>query len=222
LTGEPTAAELDFLLARVEAAIAQEKGVFAWLRSMPTRLRIVLAGSATGAMAAALGLASPRVDLAVYPQWRLLLSAGVLAAVLGGLIVLNLRPLQRPELSMRAPLFVFAALAVPFLIALLPEVRLAHPVAFRDAHDCLLLGSLSGALLMVLLRALDRLKSDARSLLVPAAAGGILANFALSFHCPVVSPLHLVLIHAPIGVVLLFASTGLRSAGLRVARARRG
>jgi hypothetical protein len=213
-------AELDTLWKRVESAIAHETGVGAWLRSMPTRWRVILASGVAVVMPVILGFASPRSDLEAYPEMRLALSMGAFAVLLGVLIVLNLRPLQRPELSTRALIFAFVALAVPFLIALLPEVRLTHPVAFHDLHDCLLVGSICGGALMALLRALDRSIANARALLVPAAAGGILANVALSLHCPVVSPLHLALIHAPIGLVLLYGYKGLRSAKMRVARVR--
>ena len=75
---------------------------------------------------------------------------------------------------------------------------------------------------MGLLRVLDRSTTEGRSLLVPAAAGGILANIALFVHCPAVSPLHLVLIHAPVGLVLLLGYKGFRSTRSRIARLRGG
>jgi hypothetical protein len=220
--GAITEGELNALFRRVEGAIAREKGLAAWLRDMPTPWRIVLATSAAAVMAVAIAVASPRGDLEAYPQTRLLLSLGAFTVLLGTLIVHNLRPLQVPDLSARALIFAFVALVVPFLISLLPEARLTHPVVFRDAHDCLLVGCVSGAALMALLRALDRSTSDARSLLVPAAAGGILANVALFVHCPAVSPLHLALIHAPVGLVLLLGYKGFRSTSSRIARVRAG
>ncbi|HMJ54774.1 MAG TPA: NrsF family protein [Polyangiaceae bacterium] len=218
--GVATEAELDTLLQHVERVIAGEKGLAAWMRGMPTRWRVVLASSAAAALAVAFGVASPRLDLDAYPQTRLLLSVGAFLVLLGTLIVLNLRPLQRPELSTRSLIFAFVALAVPFLIALLPEAQLSSPVVRRDVHDCLLVGCICGAALMALLRVLDRSTSDARSLLVPAAAGGVLGNVALFFHCPAVSPLHLALVHAPTGFVLLFGYRGFRATKSRIARAR--
>jgi len=214
--------DLEALWRRVESTIAREKGLLAWMRSRSTQWRVSVAGVAAAVIAVTLATARLRVDIDVYPQTRLLLSVGSFALLLGALIVLNLRPLQRPDVSTYALLFALAAFTVPFAIALLPEATLAHHVAFRDAHDCLLLGTISGAVLMTLLRALDRSASHARALVVPAAAGGVLANLALSLHCPVVSPLHLALIHAPIGLVLLLGSKGLRATKQRFTRARTG
>jgi hypothetical protein len=212
--------EIDALWRRVQTAIAREKGPAAWLRNLPTGWRITVAWAGATAMTVTLAVASLRVDLGVYPQARLALTVGSLALLLGVLIALSLRPLQRRDISTRALVFALVALLAPFLISLFPEATLAQPVPFRDAHDCLLLGIIGGAALMMLLRVLDRSTSGARSLVVPAAAGGVLANLALSLHCPVVSPLHLTLIHAPIGLVLLFGSKGFRATKRRLTRAR--
>jgi hypothetical protein len=217
---DATRAELDALLYRVERAIAGENGRTARLRNLSTAQRLACVGMAAVAMTLAVALLTTRADIDVYPKERLLFSAAVFAALLAGLSWLHIRPLPRPPLSTRAIMLALGALALPWVIALLPEAHLVHAIIFRDAHDCLLLGTISGAALMTLLGVLDRSTSTSRSLLFPAAAGGALANLILTFHCPIVNPLHLAAIHAPIGVVLLFGSQGLRAARLRVARAR--
>ena len=213
-------AELDSLRHRVEGALQGERGLVAGLRSLPTRWRMLMAASAAATMALALAMLSPRVDFAVYPLGRMMASAAMCTVLLVAIIAQNLRPLQAPDRSRRALWLASVAIIAPFSIALLPEAKLAHPVAFHDAHDCLLLGTLGGAALMTLLGVLDRRESAHRSLLVPAAAGGMLANLALLFHCPVTSPLHLVVIHAPIGIVLFGGHKGFRAARMRIARAR--
>ena len=211
-------AELDFLWRRVENAVAHEKGWAAWLRSVPTRWRVIFAATAATGIAVTVLVTTPRGDLHAYPGARLLLSLGIFAVALIALITLELRPLQRPALSSRASVLALLALALPLSVALLPEAALNHPVVAHQQYDCGLVGLTCGGALIALLRALDR--SDAASVVIPAAAGGILANAALVFHCPAVSQLHLALAHAPIGLVLLFGYKGLRSARLRIARAR--
>jgi hypothetical protein len=217
---DATHAELEVLLDRVERAIAGENTAAGWLRNLSTARRMAIVAIAAAALTLALALVATRPDIDLYPRGRLLSVVAAFTALLGVLATVQLRPLPAPPLSVRGLVLALGALALPWVIALLPEVHLAHAVIFRDAHDCLLLGTLSGAVLMLLLWMLDRSTSSARSLLLPAAAGGALANLALTFHCPIVSPLHLAAIHAPIGVLLLFGSQSIRAVRLRMARAR--
>jgi hypothetical protein len=214
-------AELEPLRRRLESTLARERAWPARLRGLPTRWRILLAAVTAASMSIALGVLSPRVDLEVYPLARMLGSALVFAVVLAALLLRGLRPLQAPDRTSQALRWALVGLALPFAIAL-PEVHLARPVPFHDAHDCLLIGTVAGAVLMAVLAALDRKPAATRSLLVAASAGGILANLALSFHCPVTSPLHLVVIHAPIGLVLLCGYRGVRFARRHIARAATG
>jgi hypothetical protein len=217
---DATHAELEVLLGRVERVIAGENTVTGRLRNLSTARRIALVAIAAAAMTLALALVATRPDIDLYPKGRLLSAVAAFTALLGVLTTMQLRPLPAPPLSARGLVLALGALAVPWVIALLPEVHLAHAVVFRDAHDCLMLGTLSGAVLMVLLWMLDRSTSSVRSLVLPAAAGGALANLALTFHCPIVSPLHLAAIHAPIGVLLLFGAQSARAVRGRMARAR--
>jgi hypothetical protein len=63
-----------------------------------------------------------------------------------------------------------------------------------------------GGALLALLRGLDRgAHRGEHSVLLAAAAAGVLANLALCFHCPLTGPLHLATVHAPIGFVLFLS-----------------
>ena len=66
--GTPTEAELAGLLARVEAAIERERGVSAWLRALPTSLRVGMALSFAGLGALLTAALIRRVDFAAYPH----------------------------------------------------------------------------------------------------------------------------------------------------------
>jgi hypothetical protein len=172
-------------------------------------------------MMLALALVAMRPDIDLYPKGRLLSAIAIFTALVGVLATVQLRPLPAPPVSTRGFVLAIGALALPWVVALLPEAHLAHPAVFHDTNDCLLVGTMSGAALMVLLWMLDRSTSAARSLLLPAAAGGALANLALTFHCDILSPLHLAVIHAPVGILLLLGSQSIRAARLRTARERR-
>ena len=211
---------MESLRRRVEGALEGEKALTARLRNLPTRRRMLIAAGVATTMAAALAMLSSRVDLAVYPLGRLMASAAICAVLAAIMIAEDLRPLQAPDRSRRALFLAWVAIIAPFSIALPPEAKLAHSVPFHDAHDCLLIGTIGGAALMMLLGTLDRKAMRDRSLLVPAAAGGMLANLALLFHCPVTTPLHLAVIHAPIGLVLFGGYKGFRAARSRIARER--
>jgi hypothetical protein len=116
-----------------------------------------------------------------------------------------------------------ACFAAPFIGALMP----AHPLLYSvdtagtgNGGDCLALGVALGALVVLLMRALDRApESSFRSATLVAAAGGLAANLALLFYCRKPYPFHLAIEHAPIGFLLLFvcrlffARLSLRRAG---------
>ena len=62
-------------------------------------------------------------------------------------------------------------------------------------------------------------ETNLRAAALLSAAGGLTANLALVFHCPKTQPLHLLLVHAPIGLLLLVVSRRLL---LRLAPRRAG
>jgi hypothetical protein len=162
-----------------------------------------------------------RADFDAYPSWRLILNAVSYAGLLGLVSSLVLRPLHCPSASASWEVALLAtSLLAPFGWAAATPPILSHVVApAGGGRDCLLVGIALGAALIALFRALDRApQTDVRSAALLAAAAGLLANLALLFHCPRMPSLHLAFVHAPIGLLLLFAYRGLAEAGRRFAR----
>lgn len=204
--------------------VAGERGVRAWLRSRPTRARIAAALAATALVGLAVLLLAPRTDFDALPAAVYGLG---LAATLGALltvVVAFLHPLQRrPPGRGRIVLAACVALALPALLVLgapLHDAVDAHPESFDGqgadlvpcALRCFAFGLLLGAVVLVLLRLLDR--RDALSwprLLLLAGATGLVGNLALALHCPLVAPAHLLAGHAtvPLGALLALAPAAL-------------
>jgi hypothetical protein len=111
------------------------------------------------------------------------------------------------------------------VLLLLPEPKRAYPVDTAGAgKNCFVVGVALGVALLTLLRGLDRsAHRGENSVLLAAAASGLLANLALCFHCPLTGALHLATVHAPIGFVLLLSYRRLlRYLDLRSSRATAG
>jgi hypothetical protein len=192
------------LLGQTEALLDREEGAHSSLRSLSTAIRSLVAAAGTG-LAVALVLAFwRRNDLAILPAWQIALAAAVCIAPLSGLVWFLLAPLYRVEARPRvAAALIIAGLAVPFLWAMVPSLMFGHGQG-ATRHGCLFLGLGLGGLFIGLLRALDRVAdADPRSLVMGAAAGGLVANLALAFYCPETRVLHLALVHAPLGLLLL-------------------
>ena len=200
------------LRERLDEALARERGPFAWLRERPAVVRglpclLVLAAWLVQASAQ-----SVHRDLDAYPRGRLIaLLLSLLACGTIGLS-LSLRSLARraPPVA-REHAFIGAALLVPILLSLLPEVHSIGPWTGRGlgaellplALHCLGVGVGIALSLLVLLRLADREAHAARSRALLAAAGSAaFGNLVLFVRCPLDAPLHLLLGHAPLGIVL--------------------
>jgi hypothetical protein len=197
------------LLSAVESAVQDETGFVAWLRALPTPARLLTGLGA--AVIFAIGMASvrPRWSFGPMPIERVALVLGVLSVLTALLLRFALWPLQVATPSsrtMRGSLV--AAVLLPIYFALTPPnpeaVGLDAPGMAAATLGCFLFGALPGVLLVLTLRALDRNAHRALDVaLLAAACGGVAGNAALELHCPSVAPLHLLLGHATVGVVLV-------------------
>lgn len=200
----------------VRRTIADERGVLATLRAWSTPRKLVAATLLATATAAAVGVAKPRHDLgalAVAPFFAVLLSfvAFVTAGAVG-----RTRPLfRRPAAAWPYGLALAVAAAWMFLSGTLhdfapfaPSADDQAPHGVAAAIACLSTGLLAGAIPLVFLGALDRgpisLKERIPGVLIGAASGFL----ALKLHCPVVHPLHLILGHGSLALVLLVFALG--------------
>lgn len=204
--------ELAELLQQVEDELSKERGASAFLRSMPTWARVGLGLLVQLLLVAIFGLVRHRIDIEVYP-WQRLLGCALLFAVFTVLATwLILRPMHRPSPS-RAYLWVTISggLFGIFVMALLPPPLDVHPASLegtgndfvRRAAACLAYGTLTAAPASWMLGLMDRRTLWGSPLLVRVVGAGLLANLVLLLHCPLVSPMHLLVGHAAITFVFL-------------------
>ncbi|MFI5307108.1 MAG: hypothetical protein ACHQ53_07145 [Polyangiales bacterium] len=207
--GEPP--DVDALFAEVQQQMQAERGAGAFLRSRSTTTRVALVVGSAAVLVAMAALRFPRPDIELYPQSRMLLSLVTIGALGAACLWLAMRPLQLAAppawLFAGAPL---AGAAWLVLLYLLPEVRDGHPASFHlpgfgfavfRAVPCFVIGLGLALPFLSLLVSLDR-GGLARSSLM-AAGAGLLANFLLQVICPVTAPLHMLLGHLGVLVLLL-------------------
>lgn len=208
-------AEVESLLGQTEALLDREEGTLSRLRSLSTVSRNLIAAAGTALAVTLVLVFARRGDFDSLPGWQLALATAVYVLPLGGMVWLLLSPLYRVGPRPRqAAAVIAAAFALPFIWAVVPTLTFAHGQG-ATRHGCLFLGLGLGGLFVGLLRALDRAADgDPRSLAMGAAAGGLLANLALTFYCPETRILHLAIAHAPLGFLLLL----LYRRALRLAR----
>jgi hypothetical protein len=207
--GEGGAPDLTALRAGLDAELARERGWRAYLRSRATPVRVTAAGLWLLGAATATGLLGARVDMRLYPRWRLVLGLSVMLVGFLISVALALRPLSRPAL--RGSVVRTTLMSVPFALAALyamPAAHRDHPASLQQpgalalllrALPCLGVGTLIALLAIMALRGLDR--GGSRATLLLASAGGVAANMLLLLHCSMTAPMHMVLGH--LGVVLL-------------------
>ena len=196
----------DELFTALEADVAQETGLRAWLRSRPTRLRFAAAVSSVLLVVTVGGLWRERPDFAQYPALRLVLLLGVyLVGILlafGKELSLSAR---RGSLANHLGLLL-GALGLPFLIAFAPATEASRHAGTEGALGCFLYGALLTLPTAALLWAFDRDdRPSLRTVCLSAVALGFSANLVLELHCPSGNTLHLLLGHASIGVAWLAA-----------------
>jgi hypothetical protein len=197
------------LRSAVESGLAAERGALAGLRARPRGQRLALFGFAVLAVSGAVLALTPRPDLGTYPYMRMGLAVGAFAllALLG--VREALRPLHRPP----APRWLVAALSLSGVLGPLVFACLgaeAHPgladvPLWRSVLGCFVPGAALGGAMVVLGRALARGPGRDGALLA-AAAAGLATNLALTLHCPIDTPPHLILGHVSISVALLGAA----------------
>ena len=202
------------LFGRLGAALrTEDAGRAAALRSLPTSRRLALAALVAVATILASYFAAGRVDFALYPVPRLSIElAGLLAATLIALWV-ALRPAWRPPLAPAAlTAAAVLALAGPSILAMLPAAHTLHPASLagagadlgRRAIACLMYGLACGAVMslyLLLVRRDDRPPGVWTTL--GAGAAGLAGVAALQVHCPITQPVHLLLGHGPVVLVML-------------------
>jgi hypothetical protein len=198
-------------LARVEAAVAREHGLRAFLRSRSTRVRWLLSLSLP-ALLLLREAARKRVP------WRSLSTPRLLAGVvLVGLLALVLHsalrplPIERRAARLRSAL-ALVAWCLPCVLWFVPEARANGDdgnFALRS-FGCFAYGSVLAAPSFALLWALDRgVQVPFRVWALATGAVALVANSILILHCPVTNRAHLVAGHFSIGLVWLLAvSTG--------------
>ncbi|HEX6243625.1 MAG TPA: hypothetical protein VFZ61_22080 [Polyangiales bacterium] len=210
--GEVQVPDLDALRSSLDAALAEERGLGAFLRSRTTPLRLVVAGVLLLAAMGAVWLLAARVDQELYPMWRLLLGLGFMLVAFFASVGLALWPLSRPA---PRPRLVSTVLALaPVLLAglyLMPAAHADHPASLQQpgtaallvrASPCFGVGVLIALLSVWGLRRLDR--GGTRVALLLATASGVAANILLLLHCPMTAPAHMLLGH--LGVMLVFVA----------------
>ncbi|MEP7050906.1 MAG: hypothetical protein ABJB12_11150 [Pseudomonadota bacterium] len=199
------------LFAALEARVAQEVGLRAWLRSRPTRLRFAVATVSVLLVVTLSGLLRHRPDLAEYPAARLVLLLGAYAI---GIVLafgkeLHLSARRGSVVDQLGLLLV--ALGLPLLIAFAPATEASRHTGPEGALNCFAYGALLTLPTAALLWAFDRdNRPSLYTVCLSAAALGLSANLLLELHCPSGNVHHLLLGHASIGLAWLAAWFALR------------
>lgn len=188
-------------------SLAREIGPRAWLRSLPGPWRTALLALGAFGVVALVASIRPRVDLESYPMGRMLLFAVLTGGLTAFMVPLLARPVHRPP-ARATPWALALALAVPVALAVLPAAHAVGPErALPFAHRalaCFAFGTVTGLPALALAWAVERQDPQplARALLA-AATAGLAGNMVLQAHCPITTPLHLLVSHSVIGAVLV-------------------
>jgi hypothetical protein len=222
--GSGDSPDLGPLRRDVDRLLAGERGVLAWLRSLPTgqRLAMVLFMAVVTAIAALAVLpANPRPGLEVHSPERLAVTLAALFLLTAVATWRLLRPLhQPPPPRWQSALLVAAGLFMPVVLALAPHGASAqeHAVIYaaeegatflRNSLLCFTFGAVLGLPVLVVAMLLRRADIDGAAVAALAGvAAGLTGNMALQLHCPNTTPKHLLLGHATLLVALVAAVAG--------------
>jgi hypothetical protein len=204
----------------LEARLAHETGLRAWLRSRPTRLRFLLLVLSVLLAVGVGGALELRSDFGAYPTGRLVLLLGIyLIGILAALGKELSRALRRGSFIDHFGLLL-AALGVPFLVALAPATEASRLLGPEGALGCFSYGALLTLPAAALLWAFDRNDQlSVRTVCLSAAALGMSANLVLELHCSNGNFRHVLLGHASLGVAWLLGWALARRLGRSAASA---
>jgi hypothetical protein len=198
---------------RVAADLAdeRERSTRATMRSWSRPARLAVVAAAIAVVAGIFVLFLARADLPLYPGLRFGFLAGGYAAMALVAAWHSLRPLWLPPAPRAtiAALFV-AAIALPFVAALLPELPTYSKHApsvhmhVRWMFGCWATGSAAGLVVLLVARALDRGDHRGRDpALLAALAASMVGLLALHVECTINFRIHLMIAHATLPLLFL-------------------
>jgi len=191
---------------QIEQRLARETGARAWLRSRPSRVRLLFLVLLVLCVLLVGGVLRQRADFGQYPALRmiLLLCVYFVAITLAFGKELSESPRAEPFADYLG-LLAFA-LAVPVLAAFAPATEVSRLVGAGGAPSCFVYGALCTLPIALLAWAFDRDdRPTRRTVCLSAAALGLAANLLLELHCGNGNPAHVLLGHASLGVAWLVA-----------------
>jgi len=200
------------LLSGMQRDLQKERGMFAWLRSCSTPLRVAMSMCIVLVPAGAQLAFARRADLSEFPLPFLLIALAAYMMTAAFATKTLLAPLQQPKSVWSVRIAWMASLGLPLLFAVLsPDdgsqvaPQLDNTVSFlRQAISCLRYGALLAIPGVISLALLDRqLARGKRFLFVAACTGGIVGNLILLLHCANPNASHLLVGHATIAIALL-------------------
>jgi len=196
----------------LQAELQAEQAAAGWLRNRPTPFRVVLSIGVPTVLVAWHLMANRREDWGVYPPARLVGEAAILLVSLWAAIHFSLRPLYLPPRTWPRRVVMLVALTLPAVLAALGPAHFAHSASLEGtgldfwprALACLKFGAAMAVPAMLVLLWADRSQGKSLTLAaLVAGAGGLTGNLVLHVHCPITDPLHLLVGHATVGLLLV-------------------
>jgi len=201
----------DDFFAQLEQKVSAETGMRAWLRSRPTRVRVLLVSTVAVAAITIGGALHLRPDFAEYPSSRLALLLGVYLLAVLVAVQRELSVSSRPGAFATKPGVLAGTLLLPFLVAFVPPTEASMQHGPEGALICFSFGALLTLPLAALLWACDRDdRPSSSSVWLSAVALGLTANLLLELHCASGNAIHLLLGHASLSLAWLAVWAALR------------